>query len=67
MIAVSIAVAVEHSIAVAIAINPLHTVNFFALPVAIEPSIAVKPAIAASVAVAVEPSIAIAVAVDPSI
>ena len=58
---------VYDSIAVAVAVNPFHTVDFFAIPVAVEPSIAVKSAIAASVAIVVKPSIAVAVAVDPSI
>ena len=41
-IAVSIVVAVEHSIAAAVAVNPFHTIDFFAVPVAVEPSIAVS-------------------------
>jgi hypothetical protein len=70
-IVVFIAAAVKHSTAVAIAVNPLHTVDFFALPVAFEPSIAAVPAIAVSVAVSVavivEPSIAITIATSFSL
>jgi hypothetical protein len=53
------------SIAIAIAVNPFYTVDFFAVTVAIEPSFAVEPLIAISIASAVEHSIAVAVAVNP--
>jgi hypothetical protein len=53
------------SIVIAITVDPFHTVDFFAVAVAIEPSFAVEPLIAISIAAAVEHSIAVAVAVNP--